>query len=210
MTVIKVKIIWLILSVENLFSMKTVNSAQLVLWGLEEFWERQRDGKLEGGNDTFIKVAGVQTKECGHLTPDSKHHRFFTSRKGKFPTQELFNQTTPSKTQWYSKVFFRPACKFKFSISCWLVPQWNPALKTVKMTLQLWTFLRWAFNAAVTFPCELAVFNPRLLLTSALLERNLHAFLRSGGIQTQTPPTSSLQHLSARTTSRALCRPPAR
>lgn len=90
------------------------------------------------------------------------------------------------------------------------MPQWNPALKTVKMTLQLWTFLRWAFNAAVTFHCELAVFNPRLLLTSALLERNLHAFLRSRGIQTQTPPTSSLQHLSARTTSRALCRPPAR
>lgn len=81
MTVIKVKIIWLILSVENLFSMKTVNSAQLVLWGLEEFWERQRDGKLEGGNDTFIKVAGVQTKECGHLTPDSKHHRFFYFQK---------------------------------------------------------------------------------------------------------------------------------
>lgn len=45
MTVIKVKIIWLILSVENLFSMKTVNSAQLVLWGLEEFWERRLDGK---------------------------------------------------------------------------------------------------------------------------------------------------------------------
>lgn len=37
------------------FSMKTVNLAPVVLWGLEDFWERRLDGKKKlKGNDTFM------------------------------------------------------------------------------------------------------------------------------------------------------------
>lgn len=49
------KIIRLIVPEENLSSMKTVNSAQVVLWGPMEFLERQL-WKIEvEGNDMFIK-----------------------------------------------------------------------------------------------------------------------------------------------------------
>ena len=68
-----------------------------------------------------------------------------------------------------------------------------------------WTYLSWAFKqiscthslSSHHLYYKLAVFNPRPLLTSALLERNLHAFLRWGGIQTQAHYPSSTSPCTA-------------
>lgn len=61
---IKTQIVRLIVLVYlNLFSMKTVNSAQVVLWGLKEFWERQLDGKSKYQEMTHLLREGVLTKK---------------------------------------------------------------------------------------------------------------------------------------------------
>lgn len=65
---IKTQIIRLIVLVYlNLFSMKTVNSAQFVLRGLKEFWERQLDGKSKYQEMTHLLREGVLTKKMGRL-----------------------------------------------------------------------------------------------------------------------------------------------
>lgn len=47
--------------------MKTVNSAQVVLQGLKEFWERQLDGKSKYQEMTHLLREGVLTKKMGRL-----------------------------------------------------------------------------------------------------------------------------------------------